>query len=494
MLTVNDLVAEPGLGLQLVAGSENADREIVATAVSELARPGPWMQGGELLLLIGLLLPKDEAGCTAYVRHLLDHDVRAVGLGLGADLPQQSGYPPLTAACAELGMPLLLVPDGVPFIAVTKAFFAHRAREEHRRLAWTLRTQRTLTAAAVTPGGLRGILAAYRRATGHSGLVLDPLGRTLAGSDPEAEQLGERLRGLLGQLQAGRRGLGTAATQIVGGRREEAHPLGARRTRAWLLLETDAEAPGQLSASLVSLLSLELERQYALDAGQRAGRAQLLQRLSRASVPDDVAARWLAGVGVPAGQLQAGVVAAGADAQEVASELLFALPDALVHADGEHVEVVVPAGTGLASALLQLAAGLPAGLGSQTRCGATALSLRQAWSAVPASKLRGRHVHAREIANVQWLLDGLPTETREGYADAVLGGVEGDDRGRELVATLEAYLERNGHRESAAATLGVHRHTVRNRIERIERLTGRRLDSAQDRHELWLALRARDAT
>jgi PucR family transcriptional regulator, purine catabolism regulatory protein len=34
---------------------------------------------------------------------------------------------------------------------------------------------------------------------------------------------------------------------------------------------------------------------------------------------------------------------------------------------------------------------------------------------------------------------------------------------------------------------------MRNRIEAVERLTGRRMDSAQDRHELWLALRARDA-
>jgi PucR family transcriptional regulator, purine catabolism regulatory protein len=38
-----------------------------------------------------------------------------------------------------------------------------------------------------------------------------------------------------------------------------------------------------------------------------------------------------------------------------------------------------------------------------------------------------------------------------------------------------------------------HRHTMRNRIDAVERLTGRRMDSAQDRHELWLALRARDA-
>jgi purine catabolism regulator len=34
---------------------------------------------------------------------------------------------------------------------------------------------------------------------------------------------------------------------------------------------------------------------------------------------------------------------------------------------------------------------------------------------------------------------------------------------------------------------------MNNRINAVERLTGRRMESAQDRHELWLALRARDA-
>ena len=38
----------------------------------------------------------------------------------------------------------------------------------------------------------------------------------------------------------------------------------------------------------------------------------------------------------------------------------------------------------------------------------------------------------------------------------------------------------------------MHRHTVRHRIEAVEQRTGRRLAAAQDRHELWLAIRARD--
>ena len=53
--------------------------------------------------------------------------------------------------------------------------------------------------------------------------------------------------------------------------------------------------------------------------------------------------------------------------------------------------------------------------------------------------------------------------------------------------------EQNGHWGSAATALRIHRHTMRNRIDAVERLTGRRMDFAQDRHELWLALRGRDA-
>ena len=180
MLTVTELVADPDLGLELVAGRGGADREIEAAAVSELAHPGPWLQGGELLLTIGLLLPGTVDGCRSYLAELDAAGVRAVGLGLGADLPHQGAPARLVAAADEIGMPLLTVPDPVPFIAVTKAVFAHRARAERQELEWALQTQRALTAAAVTPGGLLGILAAHREATGRTGVV-DRSARTSAG-------------------------------------------------------------------------------------------------------------------------------------------------------------------------------------------------------------------------------------------------------------------------------------------------------------------------
>ena len=132
MLTVAELVADPNLGLELVAGRVNADREIDAAAVSELADAGSWLHGGELLLTIGLLMPDSLAVAACYLADLDAAGVRAFGLGLGSQLPHQAAPTRLVTAADEIGMPLLTVPEPVPFIAVTEAVFALLARAERK--------------------------------------------------------------------------------------------------------------------------------------------------------------------------------------------------------------------------------------------------------------------------------------------------------------------------------------------------------------------------
>lgn len=65
-----------------------------------------------------------------------------------------------------------------------------------------------------------------------------------------------------------------------------------------------------------------------------------------------------------------------------------------------------------------------------------------------------------------------------------------DAEGTDLFATLEAVLRSPGNLTEVSRALHVHRHTLYNRIERIEHLTGRRLDDGDDRALLELALRA----
>src|SRR6185295_9338314 len=113
------------------------------------------------------------------------------------------------------------------------------------------------------------------------------------------------------------------------------------------------------------------------------------------------------------------------------------------------------------------------------RPGALVVSLRQARSALPASRLQGKHMHAEDIASSRVLLNTVGAQPLQAYVDAVLGPPDATDRSGELLRGLTAFLEHNGHWGSAATALRVHRHTMRNRIEAIERLTGRRMDSAR---------------
>jgi len=499
MLTVAGLVADPALQLEVRAGRSGLDRPIAAAAVSELLTPWLWLQGGELLLTIGLLLPVTAEGCAEYVHGLDAAGVPALGIGLGSDLRFQEVPAELITAADAVGLPLLAVPEPIPFIAVTRAVFAFHAQEERRRLEWALRTQRALTAAAAAPGGSAAILAAHARATGRTGLVVDLLGRLVAESGPaesgsRGAALADEFAPLVDAVRA--QGLLGAGVDTTPQRRREVHPLGSQRLRAWLLLDGPADAPAshQVTGSLVSLLSLEQERQHGLGATQRRGRAQVLGRLARATVEDLVAVKWLESVGLPGTDLRAAAVAAPTDAEDVAADLAGAVPGALVRAAGENVELVAPVAVDLAAALATLVPTRPAGIGIGVRPGAVAVSMRQARSALPESRISGRHAHASDIASSRLLLAAVEPDRLRAYADVVLGHIDSAERAGELLRALTAFLEHNGHWENAAAALRVHRHTVRNRIEVVERLTGRRMSSAQDRQELWLALRARDVS
>jgi purine catabolism regulator len=92
------------------------------------------------------------------------------------------------------------------------------------------------------------------------------------------------------------------------------------------------------------------------------------------------------------------------------------------------------------------------------------------------------------------LLSIQDDEALRTYAENLLAPIEEGEGeyGPELLRSLEAFIERNGQWERAARDLYCHRHTLRYRMRRVEELTGRDLTVAQDRIELWLALRARE--
>ncbi|WP_310723255.1 PucR family transcriptional regulator [Streptomyces sp. N2A] len=551
-LHLSDLLARPDLRLSVTydVPPHLLARPIEAATVSDLLSPGKWLQGGELLMTIGLLLPMEPAACRAYVRDVAEGGAACLALGLGQGLPYQEAPEPLVTAAEEAGLPLLTVPDEVPFIAVTKAVFDARATEQRAALHRAFATQRRLTAAAAGDG-LRPMLEEWTAATGVGAAVLDPLGRLLAAGEREPRTPLAQARDLLDRVAA--RGLRGSASSTAGGQQLEVQPLGARRLRGLLLLTgRPDDAARSVVPGLVSLLSLELERRHLRDEPERRRRSALLSELLAEEHAAPGRARdMLHSVGLTTERVRGVVVEAvsGDDArtrasragsgraapgpadgssaesaaQEMAADLALAMPGGLVRVvggtpgrttdgtpagttegtpagapdrtpggpSGLMVEAVVGEDLDIRDVLARFAPRRPAGIGPVTAPEAVRVSLRQAAGLLAVSRASGEPAEARQSQASRLLLDLGDRRTLQGYADTVLGPLDLADHGEELIATLAAWLETGGAWDATSRRLGVHRHTVRNRLDKAMDLTGRRLDDPDDRFDLWLATRIR---
>ncbi|MFD8869049.1 PucR family transcriptional regulator [Streptomyces sp. NPDC059590] len=181
--------------------------------------------------------------------------------------------------------------------------------------------------------------------------------------------------------------------------------------------------------------------------------------------------------------------------------LIVLAPDggAAVSACGEHAEAVesrrgtaarprdrsaAPPGDDLGDLVIGLSA--PAGPT------AAAAAYRQAEQALSVARRRGRVLVEHEEVAAGSVLPLLADDAVRAFADGMLRALRDHDAtGRgDLVASLRAWLSRHGQWDAAAADLGVHRHTLRYRMRRVEEILGRSLDDPDVRMELWLALKA----
>ncbi|MGQ0463835.1 MAG: GAF domain-containing protein [Sporichthyaceae bacterium] len=106
------------------------------------------------------------------------------------------------------------------------------------------------------------------------------------------------------------------------------------------------------------------------------------------------------------------------------------------------------------------------------------------------SRLRGEGTVARfsELGTDLYLVKmaGDPRTRRDPWLRALAPVVEHDAaRGTDLLATLDVYLSSRGNVAAGAERLGLHRNTLRQRLLRIQALTGVDLDQTED----WLPLR-----
>ncbi|MFD0170137.1 PucR family transcriptional regulator [Streptomyces decoyicus] len=538
--TLASLVNHTALKLTVLAGEERLDVPVRWAHASELIDPVPYMEGGELLLITALKLDAEDAEATRrYVRRVAEAGV--VGLGFAVGVNYEGVPEALVEAAREQGLPLLGVPRRTPFIAISKAVSAAVAADQYRAVTAGFEAQRELTRAALSAEGPAELLARLAAHLDGWAALYDASGAVVAAAPDWAARRAARLTDDVGRLRERPAPASSVVSDTDGDDRVELQSLGTgRRARGVLAVGTGAPlgtAERYAVHSAVALLTLTTERSRALqDAEQRLGAAVLKMLL--AGEPDHaraVAGRLYGGlldapfrvvVAEPvAGEEQGSAVSAGAGATGGLDGLADAMDSAaartgeavLAVPDGDRLIVLVADGGAAADACAAYAAeaearggaqprargragraeaghgeGVAVGLSAPTGPSAAANAYRQAEQALSVARRRGRALVEHEDVAAGSVLPLLADDAVRAFADGLLRALrEHDEKGRgDLVASLRAWLARHGQWDAAAADLGVHRHTLRYRMRRVEEILGRSLDDADVRMELWLALKA----
>lgn len=481
-LALRDLVAQRSLELRVLAGQHALDREIAWVHPTELADPTEFLDGAELLLTTGLTI--DDVSVPDYVGRLVAAGVTGVGFGSGlshAEVPQ-----PLIEAAADQGLPLLEVPHGTPFIAITKAVSAAVAADEYAAVVRTGKGQQELTRTALSKRGPGALVRKLARLVDAWVVLLDGSGVVREAAPASARSRVDALRGELRQVRAGSR------LATVDGDEVLLQALGTRG-RGFLAVGAPAgldAADRHIVTTAASLLSLSLERDRAHGEslrGLRSGLAALLLGAQRELALDTIGTVFGSVAGPP---WQVVVLLGSARAQAAAMDVLETeLPHVFFAEYDDGVLVLGDDVPGI-TRLTERIPGLHAGVSSSTSD--IDVGYRQARRAAEAARSAGKPVVRYDEHAAGGVLGLLAPETARAFADQVLAPLrEHDATGRsELVTSLRCWLAHNGHWDRAATQLGVHRHTLRNRLAKVADLTGRDLDSPGVRAELWLALQA----
>jgi PucR family transcriptional regulator, purine catabolism regulatory protein len=509
-MTVRDLLALPGLGLTVVAGEAGLDRPIRWAHTSELQDPTPWLSGGELLLTTGMGLTGSAALQRSYIRRLISAGLAGLGFGVGFGADEVPAA--IRRAADAEGFPVIEVPYPVPFIAIAEAVSSALAEDRLREARLSVEVHERLAALVSSGGGPADVLEEAVAIAGGWALLFDIRGGVLARAAarnavvPDAPKLWKT-------LPAPGDSASTASDQGPGSSHVALAVDAGGRREAWAVFGKDhrIEARDRIVARhATTVLGLLLTSRRAVVDAERRIAGDVLVEAVAGRLGGEELARRLELVGFPRGE---GVVALVADlgtvSESALEEAAWLLDGALgvrqVAGRTAIVEsrvvalVVTPDPERLAGLLLEEARSWPVGSGDvRIGVGGTcpAAELRRSYlEAVFALRAAGPDVpiaSPRDLGSYAVLLGGQPREALEGFVKSVLGPLIDRDRARssDLVASVRAFIESGGRWEPGAESLAIHRHTLRYRVRQAEELLGRDLGSAEDRMEIWLALKA----
>lgn len=515
MLSFGALLDDTALELTLlVPGPAGAlRREVLWLHNTELPDPSPYVRATELVLTNGLW--RNTVDASRFVAAL--QRARAAGLIFG--LTEQTPTTPsdLIDACAAADIPLAALSIAVPFTAITEAASRIQGKARQDALAGLVRRGNALATSISRGGGAEGVLEVLRRDHDLPLLVVDRLGRRLAGTGADGDDAlhraaAEALTRRPPPLEVDLPGIGRASLFLVEG------AMGDIDAGLFCLRpQSDLEvAEREAIDQAARFLSLEVTKQQAMQAIESRFSSELLEMiLSGAARAREVPDRLRAFGIDPAGQLAVITIVIGDDrvrptgsTDEIEDFFTRRGIPAVVAAGSQDTVAVFPWNRDT-DQLVELAHDLVAdvtkrfpndravvGIG-ELAADSTGLREPLIRSREVCQALRRRQSGSRvgtfaDIGTHRMLLGLHDRSLLRRFADDILGPLRAHDEqnGTELERTLRTFIGNDGHWSTTAGELFVHVNTLRNRIARISDLTGRDMTRLEDRVDLFLALEA----
>lgn len=480
--TVAELVATPTLGMTLIAGEAGSDRRVSWAHVSELSDPTPWLQGQELLMTIGLAVPRDPEAQRAYVRLLDEGAVAALAVS------DELFAPVISQAMREeadaRAFPIVTVSLQVPFIAIAQEVAAHTQVGAQARLATLLRLFGTLRDVAAEQLGNKELFARLEELSGYRLAVCSRAGRPLIDGVPAPPaEIVEQL----------------PATDESPPRIAEGYAVtlpAAGNVHGYLVATPRTGLASQMGLAAVQHIATIAALRIATRLGdyefRRREGAETLAELLAGIIDPGSAANRLELAGFAAGDalqlLAVGAETATTDDQSVARMLSQLGEPHLMLSLGE-LYVLVPEGSPSLQALSSIDGmrlGVSRGFDS---IGGFATARREArWALFRAADLNERIVLAQDNPDIGWMPAGAAAQ-RE-VVERVLGpAIEYDRTHRtELVRSVEVWLTQDRSTGNAARALHIHPNTLAYRLRRFADLTGHDITKMGDLVDVWLAL------
>ena len=508
--TVRDLLSRSELGLKVCCGRDHLDRAVRWTHVTELPDPTPYLREAELVLTNGLWLdqgvsPRD------YVDRLATSRAAGLMFGLLRERPQIPED--LVTASEQAGLVLVTLPVEVPFTAVSQAMAELQAESRLRELSREVDRSNALAQAVIEGVDEGGVLRLLTSDYALPVALVDLGGHVLASEGVEPQAIdGEAVAAVLAGPSRAEVTFSDGTVASVFEMRALDEPEAALvcvRPRVDL-----STAECSAIKQTVGFLALDMTRRHASQAIESRFASELLDMINEPSRSKELVGR-LRSFGIDPDRPLAVLSVVFADGEpsgeaELGSAIRRVLlrlglravvPQdeddsvAIVGGEDDDGELLSAGHEVVASAAREwperpVLVGISNVVDAPQRLWRGLLEAREARRMADRSRAAPAVGRFERIGSHGMLMAMHDDHMLREFAAAVLGPLREHDRLRqtELERTLRTYLQLDGRLSDSAAALFVHVNTLRNRLARIEELTGRTLSSTDDRVDLYLAL------